>query len=54
MAAGVYADVADRAEEEGVSADGLKEATQELSQRVRKVAEAATTAAFDATTEKTH
>lgn len=47
MAAGVYEDVAQRAEEQGLTPDRLGEAVTELGQRVRKVTEAAVTTAFD-------
>jgi hypothetical protein len=54
MAAAVYTDVADRAEAEGISADGLKEAAHGLGQRVRKVAEVAATAAFEPSAQKAY
>lgn len=43
----IYGDVSERLEQEGLSADTLKEAAQGLGERVRKGAEAAATSAFD-------
>jgi hypothetical protein len=47
VAGGVYDDVARRAEEQGLTPDGLGAAAADIGQRVRKVAEAAVTTAFE-------
>jgi ElaB/YqjD/DUF883 family membrane-anchored ribosome-binding protein len=55
VASGVYGDVAQRLADEGLDADGLKEASRGLGDRVRKVAESTVAAAFEPpTTNKTH
>jgi hypothetical protein len=47
VASGVYDDVARRAEEQGLTPDHLDAAASDFGQRLRKVAEAAVTTAFD-------
>jgi hypothetical protein len=53
-AAGVRDDVAKAAEEQGLDSEGLKATADEIGHRVRKVAENATTAAFDLPADKIH
>ena len=47
FATGVISDVAHKAEEQGLSADGLSEAARDIGRRARHVAENATTTAFE-------
>jgi ElaB/YqjD/DUF883 family membrane-anchored ribosome-binding protein len=47
MATGVYEDVAQQAQQQGLTPDRLAEAVTDLGQRVRRVTEAAVTTAFD-------
>jgi len=49
----VVSDVAQRADEQGLTPDGLSEAAQDLGRRARQVAENATTTAFELATDKT-
>jgi ElaB/YqjD/DUF883 family membrane-anchored ribosome-binding protein len=53
MASAIVSDVAHRAEKEGLTPAGLQEATEDFGRRVRKVAENATTTAFDLPLEET-
>jgi ElaB/YqjD/DUF883 family membrane-anchored ribosome-binding protein len=53
LASNVVSDVAQRADEQGLTPDGLSEAAQDLGRRARQVAENATTTAFELATDKT-
>jgi hypothetical protein len=52
MAANVVDDVAQRAEEQGLTPDGLSDAARDLGRRARQVAENATTTAFELANDK--
>lgn len=54
VASGVYDDVARRAGEEGLTPDRLSETTRDVGQRLRNVADAAVTTAFEATDHHNH
>jgi hypothetical protein len=52
IASSVLGDVSDQADQEGLTSTGLNAAAEDLGRRVRKVAENATTAAFELSPEK--